>query len=174
MKRLLLASLALLGVARAEGPSAPAPPVPPIQQVVTNQAQAPAEVEALCTLRVIHALPEPGGLDPRLAPMAARLQRPPFLFWKTFRLLSEQERALRPSSTVEYQLPDGRKATLLYAEHALSPRGRHVVRGSFHLEGGRTNARTMFSLDEGGSFLVAGPRHQNGILIYAITCKTEH
>jgi hypothetical protein len=137
------------------------------------RARAEEEVDARCTLRVIHALPEEGGVDPQLAPLRARLLRPPFLFWKSFRLLSAQEKLLKPASTVEYQLPDGRKATLLYAEHALGPRGRHVVRGSFHLEGARSTARTMFALDEGGSFLVAGAKHQGGIIIYAVSCTTE-
>lgn len=136
-----------------------------------EERPAPA---ARCTLRVVHALPADGGLDPRLDPLRRRLSRPPFSFWKTFQLLSAQEQEIQPESSVEYPLPDGRKARLTYAEHDETPGGKHVVRGSLELEGARSRSRTMFALDEGGLFLVAGQRHGAGILIYALSCQTEH
>ncbi|MSP62968.1 MAG: hypothetical protein EXR72_22060 [Myxococcales bacterium] len=131
------------------------------------------EPGARCLLRVVHALPQEGGVDEKLAPLKDRLTRAPFREWKTFKLLSTEERDLQPSAAAEYPLPGGQKASLLFAEHATSPEGKHLVRGSFKLEGGKSTSRTMFSLDEGGVLLVAGQKHAGGILIYALSCKTE-
>jgi hypothetical protein len=142
---------ALAGAARAE-----------------DAPQAPAR----CTLRVVHALEQAGGVDGKLALLKEKLSRPPFAAWKTFHLLSEEEQELKPGGEAQYALPDGRKATLTYAEHAHGEK-HHQVRGSLKLEGGKSASRTMFSLDEGGLFLVAGAKHAGGILIYAVSCKTE-
>ena len=134
-------------------------------------ARADDQPAARCTLRVVHALPQEGGVDDKLQPLRARLLRAPFREWKTFRLLSAEERELQPTGAVEYPLPEGRKAHLVYSEHAME-KGKHVVRGTLGLDGVRSSARTMFSLDEGGVLLVAGQRHAGGILIYALSCRT--
>jgi hypothetical protein len=156
MIRLLPALAAILLCAGgARGDEKPAPP-------------------ARCMLRVVHALPSDGGFDPRLDPLRRRLSRPPFSFWRTFHLLSAQEQEIQPTASVDFPLPDGRTARLTYAEHAEGLRGKHVVRGSLELDGARSRSRTMFALDEGGLFLVAGARHAGGILIYALSCQTEH
>jgi hypothetical protein len=157
MKRLLVA-LALCGA------------LPLARPALGDEAPAAA---ARCTLRVVHALPQEGGFDPRLEALRRRLSRPQFMAWRTFHLLSTQEQEIQPGASVEYSLPDGRKARLTYAEHAEGPNGKHLVRGSLELEGARSNSRTMFALDEGGVLLVAGARHLNGILIYALSCRTE-
>ena len=73
---------------------------------------------------------------------------------------------------VDYALPQGRRAQVLYAEHAAAD-GKHVVRGTLTLHGGKSETRTMFALDEGGVLLVAGQKHEGGILIYALSCRTE-
>ena len=137
------------------------------------RADEPPAPPARCTLRVIHALPQPGGIDPRLPHLRWRLSRPPFSDWHTFKLMSEEQKEIAPTGKVDYPLPDGRHAELVYAEHALGPNGRHIVRGSLTIAGPKSHARTMFALDEGGVLLVADARHQGGILIYALSCKTE-
>ncbi len=140
---------------------------------VAAQARAEAPDVARCAVRVVLALPQEGGVAPELAPLNARLTRPPFLHWKTFRQLSQEEHTLKPGESADYKLPSGRDGKLVYAEHATLAGGRHVVRGSFRVEGGKSSARTMFALDEGGSLLIAGHRYDDGILIYALSC-TAH
>ena len=156
MRRLWMAA-GLLAAALSEG------------AVAAEETAAPAK----CRLQVVHALPTDGGVDEKIKPLEERLRRPPFREWKTFRLLTEEERELRPTSSTEYQLPEGRKAELLFAERATVPTGKPQIRGSLKIEGPRSAARTMFSLDEGGVLLVAGHRHQGGILIYSLSCRVQ-
>jgi hypothetical protein len=153
------------------------PPQPvPVNMQVPQSAHAAGvlpDENARCMLRVVHAQPHEGGVDPRLATLRGKFERPPFTQWKSFHQLSAQEQELRPGGSVEYILPGGRHATVVYAEHATNARGRHVVRGSLHLEGARSTSRVMFSVDEGGTFTIAGAKHEDGILIYSLSCKTE-
>lgn len=144
-----------------------------VSGVLAGPAGAGENEAASCSLRVVNALPGDGGVDEKLAPLKARLQRAPFLPWKSFRLLSEERRVLKPTESAEYELPGGRKARLVYTEHASTPDGKHHVRGSFALQGDRSSSRTMFSLDEGGVLLIAGQTHAGGILIYALSCDTR-
>jgi hypothetical protein len=138
-----------------------------------SQAPSRANPAARCLLRVVHALAAEGGVDPQLQPLKSRLQRPPFVSWKTFHLVSQEERELHTAGAADYALPGGRTAHLTYTEHAVDARGKHVVRGALELAGGKSRSRTTFALDEGGLFLVAGEKHADGILIYALSCKTE-
>ncbi len=180
MRPFLVAALLALpiGAARADLPPQAPQPIPQ-RAPQAGQGTPPApepEVDARCTLRVVQGLPQAGAGDKQLPPrLEKQLHHPPFTELRSFKVLSSQEKDLKPASTVEYQLPDGRKATLLYAEHAMSSHaaGRHLVRGTFHYQGPQTDARTMFSVDEGGFFLVAGPRYQGGTLIFAISCKSQ-
>lgn len=140
---------------------------------LSASARADDGEAASCVLRVVSALPGPGGMDPNLAPLKARLERPPFLHWKTFHLISEAKHTLKPTESVEFALPGGRTARLVYAEHDVVPSGKHRVRGSLAIDGSQTAARTMFSLDEGGVLLIAGQPFEGGILIYALSCTTS-
>jgi len=144
-----------------------------IAAMVCGATAAADEAPARCRFRVVHALLQEGDVDEKLAPLRDRLGRAPFREWRTFRLLSEEERDLKPTDAVEFPLPEGRRAQVLYAEHAAGPDGKHVVRGALTLTGKKKETRTMFALDEGGVLLVAGQKHAGGILIYALSCKTE-
>jgi hypothetical protein len=130
---------------------------------------AGADESARCRFRVVHALPQEGAVDGKLSELRERLGRAPFREWKTFKLLSEEERDLKPTEAADFALPGGRRAQILFAEHATEG-GKHVVRGTLTLTGKKKETRTMFALDEGGPLLVAGHKHQGGILIYALSC----
>lgn len=129
------------------------------------------EAPARCKLQVVHATAGEGPFDERLRPLEARLRRAPFREWKTFKLLQEDEREIKPTSSVEFTLPEARKAELLFAERAVGADGKKLIRGSLKLDGPKSAARTMFSLDEGGVLLLAGHKHDGGILIYALSCR---
>ncbi len=140
---------------------------------VNARAEAPTDT-ARCVLRLIHALPEAGPPDPRLADIhRLHLSKPPFSVWRSFRLLADETRELRPRQQLEFSFPEGQKASLLYTEHLTDPSGKHRVRGTLHVQGAHSGAGTGFSLDEGGLFMVAGQRLGKGILIYALSCRTE-
>jgi hypothetical protein len=141
--------------------------------VSAEERPSQPNLAARCALKVVNALPGDGGIDPRITRLRPYLQQPPYTYWRTFKLLSEKEAELVPGASASYPLPNGRSATVTYTQHATAPDGKHLVRGVFHVDGPRATARTTFSLDEGGLFMVAGEKHAGGILIYSLSCKTE-
>jgi hypothetical protein len=135
-------------------------------------AEAPVP-PARCTVKVVHALPGEGGIDPKITRLRHHFQHPPWTHWHTFRLLSEKEQELPPGGSAKYALPDGREATVTYVAHTLRPDGKHAVKGELSIDGPRVHSKTAFTLDEGGLYLTAGEKHGDGILIYSLSCKTE-
>jgi hypothetical protein len=138
----------------------------------TASARADAPGAARCTVRIVHALPGEGGIDPAITRLRPYLENPPFNTWHNFKLLSEKEEQLRPGASAAYPSPNGKTATVTYTEHA-TPAGKHTVRGVFEVEHARSKSKTGFALDEGKFFLVAGEKFNGGILIYSLSCKTE-
>lgn len=148
-------ALALLLAAPALGDVAPRPPD-----------------QATCRFKTVHALAGgDGSMDPRITMLREDLQKPPFTAWKTFRVLGDVEKRLSAGESASIDTPDGRTATLTYLGHD-ERGGKHAVRGQLGFRGEKSDTRTAFTLDEGGHLVVAGHKHQGGILIYAITCKT--
>ena len=128
---------------------------------------------ARCTLKVVNALPGPGGIDPAITRLRTYLEKPPFSHWKSFKLLSEKDDELHPGGSAHYKLPNGKDAVVSYTEH-LSVAKKHIVRGTLQVESAKgATAKTAFSLDEGGFFMFAGEDFNGGMLIYSLSCKTE-
>ena len=75
---------------------------------------------AKCELRVIQALKEGGGIDPRIVRLRPYLERAPFTAWHEFKLLHSQEIELAPRGSASFDIPNGRKGTLTYVEHVLA------------------------------------------------------
>ena len=66
---------------------------------------------------------------------------------------------------------DGKQVT--YKHHSLSPQGKHRMHLVFHAEGPASAVHTQLVVDEDGIvFPMVGEHYQNGILIYALSCKT--
>ena len=139
---------------------------------IPARADGPAP-PARCMLRVVHALPGEGGMDPAITRLRAWLQNPPFNQWKSFKLLSEKDQEIRPGGNAHYLLPNGKDAVVTYTEHKNNDK-KHTVRGIFQIESARgATMKTAFSLDEGGILMNAGEAFNRGTLIYALSCKTE-
>ena len=142
---------------------------------LADNPPAPAKPgKALCVFKTVQALPDGDGtMDPAINMLREDLKRPPFTAWKTFKMLGRQEQELAEGATANYSTPDGRTASLTYSGHSVRE-GKHAIRVVFDIHGaGKSNAHTTLTLDEGGHFVVAGHKHQGGILIYAVSCKTE-
>src|SRR5262249_53114556 len=126
-----------------------------------------------CVLRVIHALKEGDGIDPRITKLRPYLEKEQFRAWKKFILLDEKTATLQPKGAATFDLPNGRKAHLTYVEH-LPDEKSHRMR--LHLtinDAAKKVLSTTFVLDEDGVVLQAGQPHRGGVLILGISCASE-
>jgi hypothetical protein len=137
-------------------------------------AVAADEPPAKCELRVIHALKEGSGIDPRITRLRPYLERAPFTAWHQFKMLDDKQLEIQPHGAAEFELPNGRKGTLTYVDHSLAADGDHRLRLNLVLDkAGKHVINTTFVLDEGGVVMHAGQKYQNGLLIIGLSCKTE-
>lgn len=128
---------------------------------------------ARCTVRSIGAGKAAGDIDAQLADLKAQLTNPPFTAWKSFKLLAQHKFELNPGGSSTFALPEGRQGTITYKEHLGSPGGKHRVRVQLQIKkGADAQALTVFTLDEGGTMLVAGQKLGDGILILGVACNT--
>jgi hypothetical protein len=145
-----------------------------VVMVVAAGAGADDAAPARCDLRVIHALKEGSGIDPRITRLRPYLERAPFTAWHQFKLLDDKQLDLQPNGSADFDLPNGRKGTLTYLGHSLAPDGDHRLRLNLVLDKGGTHGiNTIFKLDEGGVVMQAGQKYQSGLLIIGLSCKTE-
>ena len=132
------------------------------------------EPPAKCELRVIHAMKEGSGIDPRITLLRPYLEKAPFTAWHQFKLLDDKQVSILPHGNAGFELPNGRKGTLTYIDHSQAADGDHRLRLNLVIEnGGKRVLNTTFVLDEGGVVMQAGQKYQNGLLIIGISCKTE-
>ncbi len=128
---------------------------------------------AKCDLRVIHALKEGGGIDPRITRLRPYLERAPFTAWHEFKLLDDKQMELAPHGSASFDLPNGRKGTLTYLDHMLAADGDHRMRLQLTLDNGEKRVlNTTFVLDEGGVVLQVGQKYQAGLLILGVSCQS--
>lgn len=134
---------------------------------------AAAHGKASCNVDIIHARTDGDGtMDGQLAGLAEDLKKPPFTSWKTFKLLDKSTASLAEGGSAPFNTPTGGRGTLTYTAHG-SRDGKHVIKLALEVPGNKSSTRSNVTLDEGGHVLVAGIKHQGGILIYAVSCKTE-
>ncbi len=136
------------------------------------QADEPAPA-ASCDVRVVHALKEGSGIDPRITKLRPYLEKAHFSEWHQFKLLDDKQLKLQPQGAAGFELPNGRKVTLTYLDHFIAE-NEHRLRIRLTID--RPDKRvleTTFVLDEGGVVLQGGQKYENGRLILGITCKTE-
>ena len=135
------------------------------------QPPQPPSPPAACTLTVVHALAAEGGIDPALARLRKYLESPAFKAWKTFKLLSEKEETVREGQTAKYSVPNG-AVSVTYSGHKVNG-DKHTVQASINIETTKLKTKTTYTAGEDKPFLAAGESHNNGILIYALSCKTN-
>ena len=139
------------------------------------RADEPAPA-AKCSIRVVHALKEGNGIDPRITRLKPYFEKGPFTEWHQFKLLEDKEVKLEPHGSAQFDLPNGRKGTLTYVDHFVADK-EHRMRLQLTIDRPPPTMKRMlnttFVLDEDGVVLQAGQRHENGRLILGISCKTE-
>jgi len=133
-------------------------------------AQA-ANDQASCTVRVIHAKNEGGSLDPKLEPLKAQLTRPPLSAWKSFGLLRSDELALRAQNASTFAVPGDHQGSLEFLG-TVEGNGKQRLRLRLQiLDGTAKLLNTVFVIDNGGTVLQAGIKHEQGLLVMGFTCK---
>ena len=133
---------------------------------------------AKCDVPIVHALPGGGAtqIDPKIDQLRPYLSKAPFTAWHDFRLLDRKTLTLPEGGGATFTMPDNRPATLTFLGHTAGP-GEHRMRLRLVIEHPEKQHRvldTTFTLDEGGVVLHVGHRHDNGVLILAVSCKTQN
>jgi hypothetical protein len=161
---LLLASLLVgfvleSGSAFAQGrPPAPAPAAPAAPAPASKPA-ATGKVEV--QIYVVHATDSESGIDPRLSALAASFH---YFKYKGYRLLSTQEADVSVGEDHSFPIEGGRrlKVTLMSRDDA-----RARVRVEMTSSDGKLLDTTV-SINRGGTFIVAGPHYEDGILMLPV------
>lgn len=124
-----------------------------------------------CSVRMIDAFHEPGGVDSRITVLRPYLERAPFTAWRSFRLVEEKNITIAHETTQKFALPNGSQAALTFVQHLLRPDGKHRLRLRLEIEkSGQKVLDTTFVLDEGGVVLQAGQKHGRGLLVLGFSC----
>jgi hypothetical protein len=134
---------------------------------------------ATCEIPVIHAVPGGGAtqIDAKIdAQLKPYLSKAPFTAWHDFRLLDRKVLTLPEGGSTQFMLPGDRPATLTFLGHIGGP-GEHRMRLRLVIDHPEKKHRvldTTFVLDEGGVVLHVGQRHDGGVLILGVSCKTKN
>lgn len=124
-----------------------------------------------CVVRVIHAQTEGNRFDPQLASLRPQLTRPPLSTWKSFRLLQSHDLQLTEGQAAPFALPGEHSGVLTYEGTAKGSKER--LRFKLELKDGPAKLlATNYVLNDGGTIMQVGIKHENGMLILGITCKS--
>lgn len=130
-----------------------------------------ANDSAACTVRFIHAKHDGATFDPQLAPLKDQLTRPPLSSWKSFSLLGEQKIALHALTPADFAVPGDHQGRLEFLG-TVESNGRQRLRLRWQLlDGAARLMSTVFVIDDGGTVLQAGIKHEQGLLVLGTTCK---
>lgn len=146
--------------------------------IVVGAGAARASETATCDVPIIHALPGGGAtqIDSKIDALKPYLSKAPFTAWHDFRLLDRKTLTLQEGGSANFMMPDNRPATLTFVGHSVG-KDEHRIRLRLVIEHPEKQHRvldTTFTLDEGGVVLHVGHRHDNGVLILAVSCKTQN
>jgi hypothetical protein len=133
---------------------------------------------ATCDIPIIHAMSGTGvtQIDSRIDLLRPYLSKAPFTAWHDFKLLDRKNLTLEQNTPVQFTMPNGRPATITFLGHTSGP-GDHRMRLQLYIEHPEKKHRvldTTVVIDEGGVFLHVGQRHDNGVLILGVSCKTQN
>ncbi len=144
----------------------------PARGAVTRVAAADT---VSCTVRSMQGLAAKGGIDKRLKLLNKQLSKPPFSLFKTIRLVEARKLSIAQGASSKTTLPDGKVLSLTFKEKLLV-KSRLRLRMFLTLAHPRTKkllARTVYSIADGGTFLLAGAKFKGGTMIVGVTCKAR-
>ena len=131
-----------------------------------QQTSAGVEVRigAVVASNTAHAEPV---FDQRLASL--RRQFDSLFPYTSYRLIKEERKTVAWGRQAGFDLPGGRYLLVIPREY----RDGRVSMKLILVEGSRPLIDTVLGLRDQGTFLVGGPRHQDGVLIIAIGADTR-
>lgn len=126
---------------------------------------------ASCSVRVIHATHDGSQFDARLEPLRPQLTRPPLSSWKSFGLLKQHELSIPSSTPQTFDVPGDHQGVLAY-EGPTEANGKKRLRLRLEISDGKAKLlSTTFVINDGGTVLQAGLKHEKGLLVLGITCR---
>ncbi len=121
-------------------------------------------------LRVLEAVPGagPADIDPKLQGLARDLKGLPF---KSIRLFDHHSTSVVQGQRVSFEFPgkQGQKRFLVVAAHGRQSGGKL----RFQLSIDELKFDTLVAVPDGGTIVVAGPKHDGKTLMFAVTAKTR-
>jgi hypothetical protein len=151
--------------------------------VLAAGGRAEAVETARCEVPIIHAIRgdqgKPQKFDAGITRLRGYFEKEPFTAWREFKLIERKELQFNGTGESKFMLPNGREATLSFVEHIRGiDASDHRMRLRLQIEAknkdkGRHMLDTTFVLEEGGVVLQGGQHYQGGVLVLAISCKTQ-
>lgn len=141
-------------------PGTPTPAAPARPAVPPSGTRVAANKVALQVL-VVHATDSANGVDPRIASLANSFR---YFKYKGYNLLSTQNAEVAVNDTANFSIVGGRrvKVTLISMDDA---------RARLHVEISNNEGKlfdTTVSINRGGTFIITGPKYQDGILMLPV------
>ncbi len=157
----LLTALFAATPALAEGPTRPSGG-PRVEHAAPAKPQKkpskPPAARVTVGVQVVHATDSEEGIDPRLDALASSFR---YFKYKGYRLLSSESRPLAVGGSATFEIAGERELTVTVVERD-DERARvrvEIVKGENRL------LDTTVSINRDGTFIVAGPKYRDGILM---------
>ncbi len=147
-------------VAPAPGPSAQQPATPAAAPAAAAIPAGKVNVQIM----VVFATSSQTGVDPRLGNLTRYLSN---LKYSGYQLLDSQQATLSANGNQSFSIEGGRKVsvTVLSRDDQKARMRVEITQGSNKL------LDTTLSVNRNGTFIVAGPRHKDGILVLPLTAR---
>lgn len=132
--------------------------------------------DASCTVFEIKASSGEGGIDKALAPITAKLKKPPFSAWKTFKVTKKHSITAPHIKAVSLSLVSGGKLGLLYKERNDAKGKKPRLRIAMTLDdvGGKRKADITLKVDSGDYTLLGRDAGKDGSSnLLAISCSVK-
>jgi hypothetical protein len=114
-------------------------------------------------IRIISAQPTAGGIDRELQRYAADFKAMPY---KSFKLLDEHTKEIKKGETVSMQFPGPGQRFL-----SVKATGAKGDKLGFTLAIEALHFKTTVRIPSNGTLIVGGPRHEQGVILLAITAR---
>lgn len=132
-------------------------------------------VAARCTATEIVATNDGKGIDPKLERFRAKLTKPPFSAWNSFRLLGEPGVTTEKDKPATVKLATGGALTLVLKDKMVVQGGKPRLRYGLDIDSkaGKRTVSTVVVFDSGDHVLIAGEPFEKGTYILALSCVAQ-
>ncbi|MDP2309008.1 MAG: hypothetical protein Q8P18_23495 [Pseudomonadota bacterium] len=151
----------VVDTATAQGRPAPSGTAAPAAPAAPKPSGTAAASRVDVQISVVHATDSESGIDPRLSALASSFR---YFKYKGYRLLSTQDADVSVGEDHSFPIEGNRrlKVTLISRDDT-----RARVRVEMTSDDGKLLDTTV-SINRGGTFIVAGPRFKDGILMLPV------